>query len=157
MSQQTYAPVVRTITVAASRERAFKVFTEQFGSWWPREYRIGESDMADFVLEPRVDGRWYEVGVDGKECDTGRVTAFEPPERVTLAWQLNEAWQYDPDPAHASEVEIRFIADGPSSTRVELEHRHFDRHGPGADGVHGGVASPQGWTYCLELFAKAVS
>jgi uncharacterized protein YndB with AHSA1/START domain len=85
------------------------------------------------------------------------VTAFEPPERVTLAWQLNEAWQYDPDLAHASEVEIRSIAEGPSSTRVELEHRHFDKHGPGADGVHGGVASPQGWTYCLELFAEAVS
>jgi uncharacterized protein YndB with AHSA1/START domain len=157
MSQQTYAPVLRTITVATSQERAFKVFTERFGSWWPKEYSIGEADMADFVLEPRVDGRWYEVGVDGKECDTGRVTAFEPPARVALAWQLNEAFQYDPDPAHASEVEIRFIAEGPNSTRVELEHRAFDRHGRGAEGVFGAVDGPQGWTYCLAEFAKAAA
>jgi uncharacterized protein YndB with AHSA1/START domain len=156
MSQQTYAPVVRTVTVAASRERAFRVFAEQFGTWWPREYSIGEADMADFVLEPRVGGRWYEVGVDGSECDTGRVLAWEPPERIVVAWQLDAAWKFDPDPAHASEFEVRFVEEGPDSTRVELEHRGFERHGDGAPGVHGGVDSPRGWTYCLELFAKAV-
>jgi uncharacterized protein YndB with AHSA1/START domain len=157
MSQQTYAPVIRSVTVAASQQRAFAVFTEQFGTWWPPEYSIGEADMADFVLEPRVGGRWYEVGVDGSECDCGRVTAFEPPERLTLAWQLNGSWQYDPDPDHASEVEVRFIAEGSASTRVELEHRNFERHGEGAPAVHGGVDDPQGWTYCLDLFAKAAA
>jgi uncharacterized protein YndB with AHSA1/START domain len=157
MSQQTYAPVIRSVTVAASQQRAFAVFTEQFGSWWPREYSIGEADMADFVLEPRVGGRWYEVGVDGSECDTGRVTAFEPPERLTLAWHLNGSWRYDPDPDHASEVEVRFIAEGPASTRVEIEHRHFERHGEDGPAVHGGVDNPQGWSYCLELYAKAVA
>ena len=85
MSQKTYAPVVRTITVAASQDRAFKVFTEQFGSWWPREYSIGEADMADFVLEPKVGGRWYEVGTDGTECDTGRVTGDHDPRSLTVA------------------------------------------------------------------------
>lgn len=156
MSQKSYAPVVRTITVAAPQERAFKVFTEQFGTWWPREYSIGEAEMADFVLEPKVGGRWYEVGVDGKECDTGRVTAYEPPDRVVFAWQLDGMWQFDPDIAHASEVEVRFIAEGPHSTRVELEHRGFENHGDGAEGVHGGVDNPQGWSYCLDRFAQAV-
>jgi uncharacterized protein YndB with AHSA1/START domain len=145
--------VVRTaITVATSQQRAFEVFTAQFGTWWPKEYSIGEADMANFVLEPKVGGRWYEVGVDGKQCDTGRVTAFEPPERVVLAWHLNENWQYDPDPAHASEVEVRFIAEDLQHTRVELEHRAFERHGAGAQAVHDGV--DQGWSYCLDLFAK---
>jgi uncharacterized protein YndB with AHSA1/START domain len=157
MTQHVEAVVRRTITVPVSQQRAFDVFTAQFGKWWPRDYHIGESPMADFVLEPNVGGRWYELGVDGTECDTGRVTAFEPPERLMLAWQLNERWQYDPDPAHASEVEVRFIAEGPSQTRVELEHRGFERHGASADGVRGGVDAPSGWTYVLELFANSAA
>lgn len=157
MTEQADAAVRRTITVAAPQDQAFEVFTAQFGSWWPKEYSIGEADMADFVLEPKAGGRWYEVGVDGTECDSGRVTAFEPPERLVVAWHLDGNWQYDPDPDHASEVEIRFIAEDPTHTRVELEHRGFDRHGAGADAVRGGVDNPQGWDYCLALFAKQVA
>jgi uncharacterized protein YndB with AHSA1/START domain len=152
MTQPVYDAVRATIAVGVSQQRAFEVFTAQFGTWWPKEYSIGEADMADFVVEPEAGGRWYEVGVDGTECDTGRVTAFEPPERLVLAWHLNENFQYDPDPAHASEVEIRFIAEDPTRTRVELEHRDFERHGAGAQAVHDGV--DQGWSYCLELYAK---
>jgi uncharacterized protein YndB with AHSA1/START domain len=152
MTQPVYDAVRATITVGVSQQRAFEVFTAQFGTWWPKEYSIGEADMADFVVEPEAGGRWYEVGVDGTECDTGKVTAFEPPERLVLAWHLNENFQYDPDPAHASEIEIRFIAEDPTRTRVELEHRDFERHGAGAQAVHDGV--DQGWSYCLELYAK---
>ena len=152
MTQPVYDAVRAKITVGVSQQRAFEVFTAQFGTWWPKEYSIGEADMADFVVEPEAGGRWYEVGVDGTECDTGRVTAFEPPERLVLAWHLNENFQYDPDPAHASEIEIRFIAEDPTRTRVELEHRDFERHGAGAQAVHDGV--DQGWSYCLELYAK---
>jgi uncharacterized protein YndB with AHSA1/START domain len=110
--------------------------------------------MADFVLEPTIGGRWYEVGADGSQCDTGRVTAFEPPARLAVAWHLNGQFQFDPDPAHASEVEVRFVVEGPTQTRVELEHRGFERHGAAADAVFGSVDSQTGWTYCLELFAK---
>jgi uncharacterized protein YndB with AHSA1/START domain len=157
MMQQIGAVVRRTITVAASQQRAFEVFTAGFGSWWPKAYHIGASDMADFILEPNVGGRWYEVGVDGAQCDTGRVLAYDPPDRVVIAWQLNDQWQYDPDLAHASEVEVRFIPEGPSQTRVELEHRGFDRHGAGGEGVRAGIGAPTGWTYVLELFAKAAA
>jgi len=107
--------------------------------------------VADFVIEPRAGGRWYEVGVDGTECDTGRVTAYEPPERLVLAWHLYGSWQLDPDPERASEVEVRFVVDGPSRTTVELEHRGFERHGDGAGAVKGGVE--QGWGHLLELFS----
>lgn len=86
----------QTIIVEASQQTAFEVFTAKLGTWWPREYSIGEADMADFVLEAKAAGRWYEVGVDGKECDTGRVLAFDPPERLVIAWHLNEAWQARP-------------------------------------------------------------
>ena len=156
MTQQTYAPVLRTVTVDASQERAFTVFTERFGTWWPQHYSIGGVGMTDFVLETKVGGRWYQVGVDGKERDTGRVTAYEPPERLTLAWQIDGSWQYDPDPDHASEVEVRFIAEGPNRTTVELEHRGFERHGDGAEAVYN-ISSPAGWTYLLEQFAKKVT
>src|SRR5690349_1505692 len=157
MTQHTLSSVRRVITVAASQQRAFEVFTAGFGSWWPRDYHIGTAPLADFILEPKVGGRWYELDEDGSECDTGRVLAFEPPLRLVLAWQLNERWQYDPDPAHASEVEVRFIAEGPSQTRIELEHRGFERHLTGADGVRAGIDAPSGWTYVLELFAKHLS
>jgi uncharacterized protein YndB with AHSA1/START domain len=155
MTDQVDTSVVRrSVTVPTSQQRAFEVFTAQLGTWWPKEFSIGEAPMADFVVEPKVGGRWYELGEDGKECDTGRVLAFDPPDRLTLAWHLNERFQFDPDPAHASEVEVRFIAEDPTRTRVELEHRGFERQGDGGDAVHGIVDSPQGWSYCLELFAK---
>ncbi|SRR6266508_4812330 len=158
MTQHIDIEVVRkTITVEASQHHAFEVFTTGLGAWWPKEYSIGEADMADFVLEPKAGGRWYEVGVDGKECDTGRVLAFEPPDRLVVAWHLNENWQYDADPAHASEFEVRFIAEGETRTRVELVHSGFERHGAGADAVRGGVDSPQGWSFCLERFAEAAA
>jgi uncharacterized protein YndB with AHSA1/START domain len=144
--------VRKAIVVPATQEHAFKVFTEQFGAWWPREYSIGAVDMADFVLEPTADGRWYEVGVDGSECDTGRVLAYEPPDRVVLAWHLNGSFQYDPDPGHASEVEVRFIPDGDGRTRVELEHRHFERHGADAPAVRAAVESTGGWGHCLTAY-----
>jgi uncharacterized protein YndB with AHSA1/START domain len=153
MTQHLQAVVRRTISVAASQQRAFDVFTAKFGAWWPREYRIGPAPMLDFIMEPKVGGRWYELDEDGTQCDTGRVLAYEPPERVVLSWQLNEQWQYDPDPTHASEVEVRFIAEGPSQTRVELEHRGLERHGAGADAVRGSMDAPNGWTAVLELYA----
>lgn len=154
-TMSTSEAVHRTITVNAPRERAFEVFTKRFGAWWPKDYSLIKSERADFVLEPKVGGRWYEVGVDGEECQTGRVTAFDPPESLTLAWHLDGNWQFDPDPAHASEVVVRFIAEGPDSTRVELTHSHFERHGAGAAAVQGGVSG--GWSYCLELFAKLIA
>jgi uncharacterized protein YndB with AHSA1/START domain len=157
MSQQTDTSVRKTITVAASQERAFEVYTAGFGSWWPKEHHIGTADMRTATFEPVAGGRWYETGVDGSECDWGRVLVWEPPNRIVHTWQLQGDWGYDPDPAHASEIEIRFIAEGPNTTRVELEHRHFDRHGDGADRVRTGVDSPDGYDYCLGRFAATVA
>ncbi|HEU5160912.1 MAG TPA: SRPBCC family protein [Streptosporangiaceae bacterium] len=144
--------VRQAIVVPATPDHAFKVFTEHLGAWWPREYSIGAAEMADFVVEPTAGGRWYELGVDGTECDTGRVTAYEPPDRIVLAWHLNGNWQFDPDPDHASEVEVRFIPDGEGRTRVELEHRHFERHGADASLIRSAVESRGGWGHCLAAF-----
>ena len=153
--QMNLEAVQRSVTVNASQAKAFDVFTAKLGSWWPKDYSIGEADMADFVMEPRAGGRWYEVGVDGAECDTGRVLVYEPPDRVVFAWHLNAQYQFDPDPAHASEVEVRFTAESPDRTRVELEHRSFERHADGAESVRNGVDS--GWQHLLGLFADSVA
>lgn len=142
------------ITVSVPVEQAFHVFTSSFDSWWPREYHFGQAEMAEAILEPGEGGRWYERGTDGTERDWGRVLVWEPPQRLVITWQTNGLYQYDPDPAHASEIEVRFTADGPEQTVVELEHRYLDRLASG-DSIRGMIQSGGGWIAILELFAKA--
>ena len=152
------APAVPTLhgsaTVAMSVENAFAFFTDSFGRWWPADYHIGQAEMADAVLEPREGGRWYERGTDGSECDWGRVLAWEPPYRLVVTWQVNGQWQYDDDPEHASEIEVRFTPNGPEQTTVELEHRHLDRRVAG-QAIHDTIGQGGGWTAILETFAKS--
>src|SRR6266540_4362405 len=124
MSTQTIPTVWRTITVDAPVERAFRVFTESFNSWWPPEHHIGEAELAEAVLEPREGGRWYERGIDGSECEWGRVLAWEPPHRLVVTWQTNGEWQYDPDPRRASAVSQFWVF---TCSRVTLPRRTFSR------------------------------
>ena len=121
------ATVRKSITVDAPVEKAFEVFTEGFGRWWPVSYSIGKSALKSAVIEPRAGGRWYEIGEDGSQCDWGEVLAWEPPARLLLAWRIGADWQYDP--ALLTEIEIRFISLGENSTRVELEHRLLENYG----------------------------
>jgi uncharacterized protein YndB with AHSA1/START domain len=157
MSSAPTIPAIHgTVTIGVPVERAFRVFTDSFGTWWPPQYHIGQADMAEAILESREGGRWYERGVDGSECDWGRVLAWEPPHRLVVTWQINGEWQYDPDPDHASEIEVRFIADGPGQTTVELEHRLLERL-VGGQALRDGIIGGGGWTSNLELFAKAAA
>ncbi len=153
MSQHVDIAVVRkSVTVDIPQAQAFELFTTKLGTWWPTDYQIGAADMRDFVMEPKAGGRWYEVGVDGSQCNTGAVIAFDPPERIVLSWHVTETWQYDPDPEHASEVEVRFVAEGPNRTRVDLEHRNIERHGAGASSIREVIDGPGGWTFLLEQY-----
>jgi uncharacterized protein YndB with AHSA1/START domain len=146
--------VTKSVTVKAGQQHAFKVFTAGFTTWWPSTHHIGKADMAEAVLEQREGGRWYERGVDGSECDWGTVLVYDPPNRVVVSWHLNGEWAYDPDPAKASEVEIRFVAEGPDVTRVELEHRHLERHGGDWEAVARGVSGDGGWAGILRGYAE---
>jgi len=145
--------VRKEIVVEAPAERAFRVFTNHFDKWWPREHHILEAPMARVVLESGVGGRWYEVGTDNSECDWGRVLVWDPPKRLVLAWQLNGDWQYDPD--LVTELEFRFISLGKLRTRVELEHHHLERIGEKAAATREALDSPTGWITHLTLFAAA--
>ncbi|MER7335946.1 MULTISPECIES: SRPBCC family protein [unclassified Micromonospora] len=157
MDNPSAIPAIRrTITVSAPVERAFRVFTESIGTWWPAGYHIGRAEFAEAVLQPGAGGRWFERGTDGSECDWGRVLAWEPPHRLLLTWQINGEWQYDPDDGHASEIEVRFTAAGPDQTVVELEHRHLDRLANGR-AMHDAVGGDGGWTGVLEGYAKVAA
>jgi uncharacterized protein YndB with AHSA1/START domain len=149
------APVRKTIRVNADVARAFEVFTASFTRWWPRSHHIAKVAMKDAVIEPRVGGRWYEIGEDGSECEWGRVLAWEPPSRVLLAWQITRQFEYDP--GCMSEVEVRFISESAGITRVELEHRNLEGLGAGADEMREKVDSPNGWTGILQLYAARVA
>lgn len=152
------APAVQSsIVVSAPIERAFEVFTAGIASWWPAENHILEAELAEMVFEPRVGGNIYDVGVDGSESRWSRVLAYEPPARVVFSWDITARWQLEPDAAHASEVEVRFVAEAPDRTRVELEHRGIERHGEGWEGMHAAVGSPNGWTGGLEAFAHRLA
>lgn len=157
MSTASTIPAIRrTLTIGVPVEQAFRVFTDAFDSWWPPDYHLGEAEMAEAILEPREGGRWYERGVDGSECEWGRVLIWEPPHRVVLAWQVNGQWKYDPDPEHACEIELRFIPDGPGQTVVELEHRDLDKL-VGGQAIYDMVTGAGGWTTVLDRYAKAAT
>ncbi len=151
---QTGAEVVRKqIVVDAPIARAFTVFTARFGDFKPPEHNLLGAPIAETVFEPRVGGHIYDRAVDGSECRWARVLAYEPPDRVVFSWDIGPQWQLETDPDNASEVEVRFIAEGPERTRVELEHSNIDRHGPGWQAVADGVGDDAGWPLYLSRYA----
>jgi uncharacterized protein YndB with AHSA1/START domain len=158
VSTQAAETSVRTsIVVEAPLERAFSVFTDGIGSWFPSEYNLLDVDIAERVFEPHVGGRLYDRGVDGSECHWARVLAYEPPDRVVISWDISPHWQIETDPEKTSEVEVRFTSEAPERTRVELEHRNLDRHGDGWEQTRESVGGEGGWPGCLRSFAERVA
>ena len=153
----TATSIVKAVTVHAPIAVAFDVFTTRFDTWWPRSHHIAETDMAEARIEPEVGGRWYEVGVDGSECEWGRVLAYDPPNHVAWSWHLTRGFTYDPDPERASRVDVRFTAISASETRVELTHSQLDRHGASWEEVRDGVGGEGGWPGLLDIFAAAAN
>jgi uncharacterized protein YndB with AHSA1/START domain len=155
MSIQTADTTVHTsIVVEAPIARAFKVFTEDFGKFKPAEHNMLGVEIAETVFEPKVGGFLYDRGTDGSVCRWARVLAYDPPNRVLLSWNISPQWQIEADPKKTSEWEVRFIAETPQRTRVEIEHRHLERHGEGWQGVREGVAGDQGWPLYLQRYAR---
>ena len=156
MTSDTASTSVRTeIVVDAPAERVFRAFTERFDQIKPREHNLLGVEIAESVFEPKVGGRVYDRGVDGRECQWGRVLAYEPPVRIVFTWDISPRWQIETDRTRASEVEVRFVAETDRRTRVELEHRRLDRHGEGWQGLVPGVGGDGGWPLYLRRFADA--
>ncbi len=152
MTEASAVVVRRQVTVNASIEQAFAVFTRRFGDFKPREHNLLGVPITETVFEPRVGGHIYDRGADGSECRWARVLAYEPPTRIVFSWDIGPTWQLETNPENTSEVEVVFVAESPTRTRVELEHRHIDRHGPGWPSVRDGVGHDQGWPLYLDRY-----
>ena len=147
--------VHKTVTVKADAAHAFEVFTTGFDTWWPRSHHIGKKPLQKAIIEPRVGGRCIGREADGNECQWGTVTLWDPPRRLVIAWHIAPNFQTtDLDPSRSSEVDIRFTSAADGTTRVDLEHRHLERHGADADKLRTAVAGPGGWSGLLQLFGE---
>jgi len=150
------APVRKAVVVEASPQSAFEVFTAGIDSWWPKTHGIGATPLVKSVIEPFVGGRWYTHHEDGKDVVVGHVRAWEPGARFVVGWEVSADWKPDARTEFASEVEVRFAAEGPGRTRVEVEHRDFERMGEGpGEKMRAGVDG--GWIGILDLYAKKVA
>jgi uncharacterized protein YndB with AHSA1/START domain len=148
----TPAAIRKTLTVRATPEKAFQVFTAGMDRWWPKTHTIGKAPLKEVVIEPRVGGRWYGLDVEGGEDDWGDVLAWEPPGRLLLAWRINAKWACDP--AVHTEVEVIFTDLGGGTCRVDFEHRDLANLGEGAESAAASIDS--GWGTILGLY-KAVA
>jgi uncharacterized protein YndB with AHSA1/START domain len=142
--------VFRSVSVPLPQARAFELFTTRMTEFWPKDHSIGDSELAEVVIEPRSGGRWFERGVDGGECQWGRVAAWEPPRKIVLLWQIGADWQFDP--AFETEVEVTFSEDGPDRSRLDLRHRNLQRYGDKTDQMRAIFDDPAGWTGTLAGF-----
>jgi uncharacterized protein YndB with AHSA1/START domain len=135
------------------------VFTDEIGTWWDPEHHLlpEGTTLKAMVFEPRVGGNVYDIASDGRECRWSRVLAYDPPERVVFSWDINLRWEIETDLDRTSEVEVRFIAEAPDRTRVELEHRHLDRHGDGWEQMRAAVGADDGWGSGLRRYAGTVA
>lgn len=157
MSTETEETTVRqSILVNAPVERAFQVFVEEFDRIKPREHNMLAVDIAETIFEPRAGGHIYDRGVDGSECRWARVLAYEPSDRLLFSWDVSPTWQIETDPDHTSEVEVRFLAETPDQTRVELEHRNLDRHGSGWESSRDGIGGDAGWLLYLKRYRELI-
>ena len=152
MTAPKQTTIKKQLTVEAPIERAFRVFTAHMSTWWPKSHHIGKTALVECVVEPRVGGRWYEICEDGTQCEWGKVLAWDPPNRLVLAWQLNGQYAYDPD--LITEVEVRFAAIAPGRTHVDFEHRDLDKIGAQFEGDEG---MNRGWGLILEQFTTAAT
>ncbi|MBS1659525.1 MAG: SRPBCC family protein [Bacteroidetes bacterium] len=141
--------IKKEVVVQASQETAFRVFTERIDAWWPKSHHVGKCPMVESVLEQKPGGRWFSRHEDNSEVEIGHILSWNPYAHLTLAWQINGDFQYDP--ALISEVEVNFIEEGPKQTRVVMEHRDLDKLGGGSKGIE---SMDEGWGMILNLYKK---
>ncbi|MVU82480.1 ATPase [Nocardia sp. ET3-3] len=158
MTQQIDSHAVTVqLTVDAPIDKAYRVFTTDMDTWWPRDHHIGAGPLAEAVVEPRVGGRLYGRETDGTECGWGRVLVWNPSTHFAFSWDINLDWKPESDPAATSRVDVRFTAVDAEHTTVTLVHSGFENHGPGWEAMRDAVASPGGWPGLQQNYAVVVA
>ena len=158
MTQATEPTTVHaSIEVNAPVQRAFEVFTRDFGAFKPADHNLMSVPIAETIVETRVGGHIIDRGADGSECRWARILAFDPPGRFVFSWDISPHWSIESDHARTSEVEVTFTALAEDRTLVAIEHRHLDRHGDGWTGVRDGVSTGEGWPLYLARYAEVLA
>ncbi len=142
------APLRISFEVECPPEHAFRVWTTRIDTWWPRDHTV-TGNAALVVLESGVGGRIFERALDGVEHQWGEVTSWDPPRELAYGWHLGA------DPAAATEVEIRFHPEGTARTRIEIEHRGWERLGDAA--AEWRARNRAGWDTLLPHFETALA
>jgi uncharacterized protein YndB with AHSA1/START domain len=145
------APVHKSVRVKAPIAHAFDVFTSGLTRWWPLDHGVGKKPIQKVLMEPRLGGRWLEIAEDGTQTPVATIILWEPPHRLVMVWQINAQWK--PDLAMKSEVDVRFTADGPNATLVELSHHKFETMGTEA-GASMRNDVDRGWPGLIEHYAQ---
>lgn len=137
-------PLRRSVVVPLERQDAFDLFVRRLPEWWPLATRsVGLEQAASCHVEAHAGGRLYERSHSGLEWTWGTFRVFEEPVRAVFSWHPGH-----PEEA-ATEVEVRFAGQG-ASTRVDLEHRDWERLGERASFVRDLFAG--GWGPVLSRF-----
>lgn len=147
--------MAREVHVPVPVETAFREFHERIARWWPLDYAIAGHAFTLTGIEPRTGGNWFARNGEAVAEAWGEVVEWRPPMRMALSWRASPSCSLEPE-AHASEVAIDFVADGASSTCVRLVHRHFARHGGGAEELRRAMASADGWQRILAGYHREV-
>lgn len=146
----TIAPVQKSVFVACPPETAFEVFTRSLGSWWPLEtHALHPGEVREVVWEEREGGEVYEISTGGEKSHWATVVAWSPPTGLTIAWKV------DPKAADTTEVEVRFTPEG-GGTRVDLEHRGWERLGAAGAEKRASYGSEKGWNMVMERYATSL-
>jgi uncharacterized protein YndB with AHSA1/START domain len=140
-------PLRLTFRVGRSPEQTFKLWTAETSTWWPTSHTVSAQIGVEIIIEPGVGGRIYERTPEGDEHDWGRVTRWEPPDRIAYLWHLRQ------DRADATEVEITFASDEYDGTEVSIEHRGWERLGD--LGAERRQQNKHGWDGLLPRFQAA--
>lgn len=149
--------IKQVFTVPLTAGKAFDLFVNQLHSWWPKEYTWAGDVLESIEIESGVNGRCFERGPHGFECDWGRVLTWDPPNRICFTWQIAPNRIPEPDPEKCSEIDVRFAQDKDDETTVTFIHRKLEKHGSGAESYRVAMSSPQGWAYILGNYQKAAS
>ena len=142
-------PIIQSVVVKAAPNRAFDLFAARMADWWPKGKTIAKHPHVAMVREPVAGGRWFERDADGTETNWGQVLAWQPPERLLLAWQISCEWGYDPE--ILTEVEVTFAPAAGGGTLVRLEHRNLERFG--SDASRHADKLRNGWPGKMDEFA----
>ncbi|GAB2862558.1 hypothetical protein GCM10022221_73040 [Actinocorallia aurea] len=141
MTEQSIPEVRKSVTVDVGVERAFAIFAERPIEWFPEKHVFVE-DRRSLTIEPRVGGRYFEVGADGTDIAWGTVVEWEPPRRIVLTWRVGPGWRPVYDDALASFIEVDFAPAGPDRTEVTLTHSGLERHGEIAGMIRAALDGP---------------